>query len=384
MHPFAMGTIYALPSGSNPTPIPIAVLKDCTVDFKQTKKYLNGQNKVPIDAGEGPLEISIEIKSADFRAASLQLVLGGTVTTANSTTLVATGEPYTTLAACTFTATTSGTTLTVTALATGSIQVGMVLVGGTGTGGVYITKLLTGSGTSQASTWTLSANYGSNGTPTGCAANTYCPIQTAAYAEDAGVQNLTTGLWMTRSAVYPPTTGNYCVSGNCVFAGTSTTTTLTVTAVTSGAIALGMQLVGGTVNTVVTAFGTGTGGTGTYTISVSQSGTFTAGQAAYTTATADQNDNLNLVYSYTSTTQGSNVLYQNQVMGPSTGFAVRCYNLGRNAAGLTVPAGIKFWNVHFDNLSMAFKAEDFAEHDLSGRAIQDTQSTNVWAYFVGE
>ena len=145
-----------------------------------------------------------------------------------------------------------------------------------------------------------------------------------------------------------------------------------------------MQLVGGTVNTVVTAVGTGTGGTGTYTISVSQSGTFTAGQAAYTTATADQGDNLNLVYSYTSTTQGSNVLYQNQVMGPSTGFAVRCYNLGRNAAGLTVPAGIKFWNVHFDNLSMAFKAEDFAEHDLSGRAIQDTQSTNVWAYFVGE
>lgn len=384
MHPFAMGAIYAMPSGTNPTPIPIAVLKDCTVGFKQTKKFLSGQNKVPIDAGEGALDISIKIKSADFRAASLALVMGGTATTPASTTLLATGEPYTTAAACTFTATTSGTTLTVTALATGSIQVGQVLVGGTGTGGVYIVKCLSGSGTSQASTWQLSGNYGSNGTPTGCAANVYCPVQTATFAEDAGVQNLTNGLWMTRSAVYPPTAGSYCVSGNAVFTGTSTLTTLTVTSMTSGTIALGMQLVGGTVNTVVTAFGTGTGGVGTYTISVSQSSTFTGGQAAYTTATADQTDNLVLVYSYTSTTQGQNVLYQNQVMGPSTGYGLRVYNLGKNAAGLIVPCGIKFWNVHFDDLNLGFKAEDFAEHDLSGRAIQDTASTNVYQYFVGE
>ena len=49
-------------------------------------------------------------------------------------------------------------------------------------------------------------------------------------------------------------------------------TTLTVTAVTSGAIVIGQILTGSGIsaNTVVTAFGTGTGNTGTYTVSISQ------------------------------------------------------------------------------------------------------------------
>jgi hypothetical protein len=50
-------------------------------------------------------------------------------------------------------------------------------------------------------------------------------------------------------------------------------TTLTVTAVISGAIYVGMTVTGSGVaaNTRITAFGTGTGGVGTYTVSVSQS-----------------------------------------------------------------------------------------------------------------
>ena len=55
------------------------------------------------------------------------------------------------------------------------------------------------------------------------------------------------------------------------FTGSLATTTLTVTVITSGQIAVG-QLVTGTgilAGTTVTAFGTGTGGTGTYTVSVS-------------------------------------------------------------------------------------------------------------------
>jgi hypothetical protein len=59
-----------------------------------------------------------------------------------------------------------------------------------------------------------------------------------------------------------------------VFTGSISGTTLTVTAITSGTIAVGMTLTSSgtiTYGTRITALGTGTGGTGTYTISISQS-----------------------------------------------------------------------------------------------------------------
>lgn len=62
-----------------------------------------------------------------------------------------------------------------------------------------------------------------------------------------------------------------------VFTASIATTTMTVTAVTSGSIELGMELTGTgvTAGTRITAFGTGTGGTGTYTVSSSQTVTST-------------------------------------------------------------------------------------------------------------
>jgi len=58
-----------------------------------------------------------------------------------------------------------------------------------------------------------------------------------------------------------------------VFTGSTSGTTLTVTSVKSGTIAVGQNLfaVGALQETVITALGTGTGGTGTYTIGLSQS-----------------------------------------------------------------------------------------------------------------
>jgi Phage stabilisation protein len=59
---------------------------------------------------------------------------------------------------------------------------------------------------------------------------------------------------------------------SAVFTGSTSGTTLTVTAVNSGTIAVGQNLfaVGALQETVITALGTGTGGTGTYTIGRSQ------------------------------------------------------------------------------------------------------------------
>lgn len=70
-----------------------------------------------------------------------------------------------------------------------------------------------------------------------------------------------------------------------VVTGSISGTTLTVTAVTSGALRVGLALSGTgiTAGTTITALGTGTGGAGTYTVSASQtvsSTTITAGKAS--------------------------------------------------------------------------------------------------------
>lgn len=60
--------------------------------------------------------------------------------------------------------------------------------------------------------------------------------------------------------------------GAAVVTGSISGTTMTVTAVTSGLLMLGMTVTGTgvTAGTKITAFGTGTGGTGTYTVNNSQ------------------------------------------------------------------------------------------------------------------
>ncbi len=67
--------------------------------------------------------------------------------------------------------------------------------------------------------------------------------------------------------------------------GSVATTTLTITAVTTGALRVGDVVASSTITagTKITAFGTGTGGVGTYTVDTSQ----TAGSAAVTVANAN-------------------------------------------------------------------------------------------------
>lgn len=95
----------------------------------------------------------------------------------------------------------------------------------------------------------------------------FIPVSTALknqfYANGAIIQveNLNGG-----SNYMPEFTG-----GTASFTGSISTTTLTVTSVSSGAIGIGQTLSGSTVTScTITALGTGTGGIGTYTVSVSQ------------------------------------------------------------------------------------------------------------------
>jgi len=131
-------------------------------------------------------------------------------------------------AAAIFTASISGTTMTVTELFSGTIAVGQQVFGVGVDQETVITAL--GTGTGGAGTYTVSNS------------------QTAA-------------------------SGRYnSAQVNAVFTGSTSGTTLTVSAVSSGTLHAGMTITNSTLSTktVITALGTGTGGAGTYTISNSQ------------------------------------------------------------------------------------------------------------------
>ncbi len=131
-------------------------------------------------------------------------------------------------AAAIFTASISGTTMTVTELFSGTIAVGQQVFGVGVDQETVITAL--GTGTGGAGTYTVSNS------------------QTAASGRYNSAQI------------------------NCVFTGSTSGTTLTVSAVSSGTLHAGMTITNSslTTKTVITALGTGTGGAGTYTISNSQ------------------------------------------------------------------------------------------------------------------
>jgi len=127
-----------------------------------------------------------------------------------------------------FTGSTSGTTLTVSAITDGALVVGQVLFGVGVTQETVITAL--GSGTGGTGTYTINLS------------------QTVASEQ---MNSATAG---------------------AIITGAIAGTTLTVSAVSSGTLALGMTIQGAgiTANTIITSLGTGTGGTGTYTVNFSQ------------------------------------------------------------------------------------------------------------------
>jgi hypothetical protein len=131
-------------------------------------------------------------------------------------------------AAAVFTGSISGTTLTVTNMTSGSIAVGQALFGVGITQATVITAL--GTGTGGAGTYTVNLS------------------QTVASEQ---MNSATVG---------------------CIFTGSISTTTLTVSAITSGSLSLGqtIQGTGVTTGTIITALGTGSGSTGTYTVNKSQ------------------------------------------------------------------------------------------------------------------
>lgn len=112
----------------------------------------------------------------------------------------------------------------------------------------------------------------------------------------------------------------YTTDYTSVFTGSITGTVLTVSAVASGALAVGQTIIGASTGTTISSFGTGTGGVGTYNINNSQSiasGTLRTSLVPNYTVTASpaftayaQYQRLNITFGASGTT-GSNTINVN-------------------------------------------------------------------------
>jgi hypothetical protein len=185
----------------------------------------------------------------------------------------------------------AGNTLTVSSLVSGVIAVGQVLSDNTGllTAGTQVTGFL--SGTGGTGTYTVSVSQ-TVAAETMNSALTTQPVQAGLrarigqtiYAGSYIPAIAALGSWAQVAAI---TIGSANTSG-AVVTGSIAGTVLTVTAVSSGTLAVGQTLFDSTGNilpsTSIVSFGTGTGGTGTYNINNSQ----TVASESITAASANQ------------------------------------------------------------------------------------------------
>lgn len=117
-----------------------------------------------------------------------------------------------------------------------------------------------------------------------------------------------------------------------VVTGSISTTTLTVSAVTNGVLAIGSFIsgTGVTAGTYITAYGTGTGGIGTYTVSVSQT-------VASTTITSGDTFKVAL-FTSSATINSSTTNYSSSNESSGTGYTAgggTLTNLGTSLSGAT-------------------------------------------------
>jgi len=146
---------------------------------------------------------------------------------------------------------------------------------------------------------------------------------------------------------------------NAVFTGSVSSTTLTVTTVSSGTLAVGQSLygVGVSAETVITALGTGSGGAGTYTVNVSQT---VSARSLNSTATGAKFTATIAGTTMTVSAVASGTIYLGQTIqgaGVTAGTVVTALGSGTGGTGTytvsvasTVAVGVTMYAINFSVL----------------------------------
>lgn len=82
---FGIGYVTAIPSGTNPTPVNIAIVRGAEVTFASTEKPLMGNKLFPVDSATTSASVTGKITTSDFDARLVGMVIPGTSTTTGQT-----------------------------------------------------------------------------------------------------------------------------------------------------------------------------------------------------------------------------------------------------------------------------------------------------------
>lgn len=252
-----------------------------------------------------------------------------------------------------FTGSISGNTLTVTAVTSGTIAVDQMISGIGVAVGTTITGLGTGGG--NAGTYMVSAAQTVASTTITAAPVTNLPtpprarIGATLLANQYGYVVSQIGPW---AQVRTLQIGSNNTPG-AVVVGSIAGTTLTVTAVVSGTLAVGQWLSGGdsiatiSLGTTITAFGTGTGGIGTYTVSNTQTiagatfaGTAGSGSEANQLTASSVTDTIGIGDVIAGTGIPSGTMIVEQISGTPGGAGVYQTSVNTTASAAAVTCGV--------------------------------------------
>lgn len=89
---FGTGSLYLVPSGSNPTPVQVGTLQEVSLTIEKSIKELRGAYQFPVAIGEGAGKIDGTAKSGNINSALVAALLAGSTTTTGSSLRVSPNE----------------------------------------------------------------------------------------------------------------------------------------------------------------------------------------------------------------------------------------------------------------------------------------------------
>lgn len=82
---FGVGQLSLMPAGATPTPIPVGILQDCSLDVAFTEKELYGAFQFPVDVARGQGKVSGKAKFGSINGALISAVLAGSAINSGTT-----------------------------------------------------------------------------------------------------------------------------------------------------------------------------------------------------------------------------------------------------------------------------------------------------------
>jgi hypothetical protein len=112
-------------------------------------------------------------------------------------------------------------------------------------------------------------------------------------------------------------------------------------------------------------------------------GQYAVTAGVYTFAAADTTHNLSINYSYTSAASGQTITLNNQLVGTTTTFGMRVYNVN-TVSGATRYHGLFFPRVVMPKLALSWKPSGYRDQSVEAEIMQDASSQLVVKPYMQE